>query len=202
MRPGSKTEGRQRLRPQAAALTVAAFLGAAPGAGAETDGSVPALPRELEPVRTALEKYRDPIAAVHDGYFSTLGCVQYPDGGMGVHFLNGGLVGPTPDPMAPQILIYEPDGEGRLNLVAAEWLIPLATGVQGRPELFGQPFEGPMEGHVPLMPKELHHYDLHVWLFKENPAGLFSSTNPGVDCTGKGPYVLQEMPPAHVEHPK
>jgi len=32
----------------------------------------PALPPELEKVRSALEKYKDPIVAVHDGYFSTL----------------------------------------------------------------------------------------------------------------------------------
>ena len=30
-----------------------------------------------------------------------------------------------------------------------------------------------MEGHEPLMPHGMHHYDLHVWLWKENPAGLF-----------------------------
>ena len=31
-------------------------------------------------------------------------------------------------------------------------------------------------------PIELRHYDLHVWLFKDNPAGLFKSTNPNVKC--------------------
>ena len=27
------------------------------------------------------------------------------------------------------------------------------------------------------MPANLHHYDLHVWLFKLNPAGLFNVVN-------------------------
>ena len=117
-------------------LALACLLG--PGAAAAAD---PALPPELEATRAALEKYRDPIAAIHDGYFSTLGCVHYAEGGMGVHFLNTGLIGPAPDPLAPQLLIYEPDADGTLHLVAAEWLIPLATGVEGRPELFGQPFD-------------------------------------------------------------
>jgi hypothetical protein len=26
------------------------------------------------------------------------------------------------------------------------------------------------------------HYDLHVWLFDSNPAGVFAAWNPSVDC--------------------
>ena len=188
--------GKRLAEAGALALAGLALLGS--GAAAETSGTGPKVPPEFEPVRAALGKYRDPVVAVRDGYFSTLGCVQYPDGGMGVHFLNPRLFGPVPDPMAPQILVYEPDAQGQLHLVAAEWFIPLATGVASRPEIFGQPFQGPMEGHEPLIPKELHHYDLHVWLFKENPAGLFNPTNPDVDCVGA--YVLNEEPPAEVPH--
>ena len=66
---------------------------------------------ELQKVREALDKYHDPIVAVHDGYFSTLGCVEYPKpgaagqvpypaGGMGVHFFNVTLMGKL-DPLAP-----------------------------------------------------------------------------------------------------
>jgi hypothetical protein len=171
----------------------------------------PDLTPELQKVRAALEKYQDPVVAVHDGYFSTLGCVHfpaaggagrmaYPAGGMGVHFLNPGLIGPGPlDPLKPQILVYEPDGD-KLRLVGAEWFVPLGTGITGRPELFGRPFDGPMEGHHPLMPSALHHYDLHVWLFKVNPAGLFSPTNPAVQCGGGG-YSMAEEAPRLVPHP-
>ncbi|MBI1956530.1 MAG: hypothetical protein HYS38_09065 [Acidobacteria bacterium] len=150
-----------------------------------------ALPPELEKVRTALEKYKDPITAVREGYLSTVGCIAYPSGGMGVHFLNPSLISPKPDPMNPQILLYEPDGD-KLRLVGAEWFIPLATGVKERPQLFGHPFDGPMEGHYPLLPTELHHYDLHVWLFKPNPSGMFTSTNPSLKCPAKGYSFLEE----------
>jgi hypothetical protein len=166
---------------------------------ASTSMPAPALPPQLAEVRDALRKYEDPVAAVRDGYFSTLGCVEYPEGGMGVHFLNPAHIGPTPDPFRPQILVYEPADGGRLRLVAAEWFIPLATGVSERPSIFGRPFDGPMEGHEPLMPRELHHYDLHVWLFKENPAGLFHWTNPTVGCAGHA-YALMEQPTATVPH--
>jgi hypothetical protein len=112
---------------------------------------------ELQEVRAALDKYRDPIVAVHDGYFSTLACVEfpvagragqmrYPAGDMGVHFLNAALIGPELDPLRPQVLIYEPKGD-KLELIAAEWFVPLTTGLQERPEIFGRAFDGPMEGH-------------------------------------------------------
>ncbi len=160
----------------------------------------PAPASDLEKTRAALEKYKDPIAAVHDGYFSTVGCIEFPDGGMGVHFLNTSLIGPVPDPLKPQILLYELDGN-KLRLAAAEWFVPLATGIKERPQIFGQSFNGPMEGHHPVMPAELHHYDLHVWLFKANPAGLFNPTNPDVKCDKKLPYSFHEQPPKHVMDP-
>jgi hypothetical protein len=152
------------------------------------------MPPELKRVRAALEKYQDPVVAVHDGYLSTLACVnfpneplpgheQYPKGAMGVHFLNAQLVGPVLDPMKPPILLYEPDASGKLRLTGAEWFVPLAIAKE-RPRLFNQDLLGPMEGHEPLMPAELAHYDLHVWLFKNNPEGMFAPTNPAVKCTG------------------
>lgn len=158
-----------------------------------------ALPPELEKLKVALEKYKDPVVAVRDGYFSTLGCVKYASGTMGVHFLNPALIGPEPDPMKPTLLLYEPVGD-KLELVAVEWLIPLATGVKPKPELFGHPFDGPMEGHEPLLPAALHHYDLHAWIFKPNPMGVFHPVNPNVKCP-EGPYTFLEEPPKTVPHP-
>ena len=189
-------------------LVVAAFLLAVPLAGA---ASAQPLPAELEKMKAALEKYQDPYVAVRDGYFSTLGCVEYPKaggagrvpypaGGMGIHFLNPALIGPNVDIAKPPILIYEPQSSGTLRLVAAEWFVPLATGIKERPQLLGRPFDGPMEGHEPLLPQALHHYDLHVWLWKPNPAGLFSPTNPDVKCTGY-PFALAEEAPPIVAHP-
>jgi hypothetical protein len=48
-----------------------------------------------------------------------------------------------------------------------------------RPSLWGRPFDGPMTGHDPGMPV---HYDLHVWLYDSNPAGVFAPWNPSVSC--------------------
>ena len=157
---------------------------------------------ELLATRTALAKYEDPLAAVRDGYFSTVGCIDfphgavdgpvtYPPGAMGVHFLNPANIGPKLDPAKPQVLIYEPVG-AKLKLVAAEWLMPVAVAGNNAPEIFGQKLVGPMDGHEPIMPKELRHYDLHVWLWKDNPKGVFTSTNAAVKCDPNAPYTHKE----------
>lgn len=161
---------------------------------------------ELDAIREALAKYKDPYVAVRDLYLSTVGCVhydgmkmpghmEYPKGGMGVHFVNLTIQGPL-DPMRPNVLIYEPVG-GKLELVAAEWLVPV-TVAKERPMLFGQPFQGPMEGHEPLIPQGFVHYDLHAWLFKDNPNGMFSPTNPDVTCEDYD-FSLLEHPTKMVE---
>lgn len=185
-------------------LAVVSAVSAASAIPAAAQESKKSLSPELQQARQALDKYKDPVAAVHDGYWSTLGCVTYPKaggdgevpyrpGGMGVHFVNFPLIGQPLDPTKPQILVYQPV-KGKLQLVAAEWLVPLAPNVKEPPVLFGRNFDGPMEGHEPLMPKQLQHYDLHVWLWKDNPFGMFAPTNPKVTCP-KGPYTIEEGAP-------
>ncbi len=162
---------------------------------------------QLQAARTALEKYQDPFAAIRDGYLSTVGCINftsggtmngmpYPAGAMGVHFVNFALVGPKLDPAKPQVLLYEKDDAGKLHLTGAEWFMPYSKGMQP-PVLFGHKFYGPMYGHYPAMPKNLIHYDLHVWLWKPNPAGIFSPTNANVKCPATGytfTYAHPDMP--------
>ena len=157
---------------------------------------------QIDALRKSMEKYKDYKVAVRDLYLSTVGCVHYsgekmaghmhyPKGAMGVHFVNLTIRG-APDPMKPNILIYEPVGKD-LRLVAVEWLVPLTAKTRKRPSLFGKPFDGPMEGHEPLIPKQYVHYDLHAWLFKDNPFGMFTPTNPNVSCDGYD-FSLLEMP--------
>jgi hypothetical protein len=164
---------------------------------------------QIDALRKSLEKYNDYKVAVRDLYLSTVGCVhysgekivdhmEYPKGAMGVHFVNVTVQG-APDPMKPNVLIYEPVGK-KLRLVAVEWLVPLTTETKERPSLFGQPFMGPMEGHEPLIPKEYVHYDLHAWLFKNNPLGMFAPANPDVNCKGSD-FSLLEKPTKMVPGP-
>jgi len=162
--------------------------------------------QSVDSARAALAKYRNPITAIGDGYLSTVACMDYPVGGtlgdhkfapgaMGVHFLNMSLVGAPLDLAKPQVLIYEPSGDS-LRLVAAEWFVPVQASAT-QPQMFGHGFDGPMHGHAPLMPAELHHWDLHVWLWRENPAGMFSPTNATVRCPD-GRYTFRDDKPTLV----
>jgi hypothetical protein len=195
---------RSWLRVELAAAFVIGGLVA--GAPVRADDAADA---QIEALRQSLGKYHDVYAAVRDGYFSTVGCVHYSGetmeghmtyakGSMGIHFFNPSFIGPTPDPEHPPILLYEPDGE-TMHLVGAEWFVPLAIASE-RPTLFGHPFQGPMEGHEPLLPREVAHYDLHVWLFRDNPLGMFEPTNPNVVCEGQ-PFALLEEPTKIVAEP-
>jgi hypothetical protein len=161
---------------------------------------------ELLATKSALEKYADPFVALKDGYLSTVACiafskttkdgpVTYPAGTMGVHLINMANVGPTLDPMKPQVLIYEPV-DSTLKLVAAEWFMPAQLAEGKAPTIFGQTLAGPMDGHEPIMPASLKHYDLHVWLWKDNPAGMFTSTNAAVTC-GNAPYAIDGSKQEH-----
>lgn len=148
--------------------------------------------RQLEKAKAALDKYQSADAAKADGYAPASPCEATPTdpamtaygGGMGVHFVNPALMQPGPlDPSKPPVLVYEPTAGGGLQLVAAEYFKPDAdqnVKTDGdRPSLFGRAFDGPMLGHAPGMPI---HYDLHVWLWKHNPSGLFAPWNPDVTC--------------------
>ena len=76
---------------------------------------------QIDALRKAMEKYKDYKVAVPCLYLSTVGCVyysgekmpdhmEYPKGAMGVHFVDLTIRG-APDPMKPNVLIYEPVGK-------------------------------------------------------------------------------------------
>ena len=192
-----------RLHPlhRSSLLVAALLLVAAPRVShAQAADAKAALSPDLQAAKAALSKYSDPFAAIRDGYFSTVACmdfpngakdgtVEYPPGAMGVHFLNAANIGPNLDPTKPQVLIYAPVGN-KLVLAGAEWFVPVQAAPNGPPTIFGQTLAGPMDGHEPIMPTTLKHYDLHVWLWKDNPRGMFTSTNSEVKCTAGAPYTV------------
>lgn len=147
--------------------------------------------RQLEQVRAANLRYQSTDAARAAGYVPASPCESipgtgFPAGGMGFHWINPPAAqDQTIDPMRPELLLYAPTATGGLELVGVEYFKAdadqnLATD-NDRPTLFGRAFDGPMLGHAPGMPL---HYDLHVWLYKRNPSGVFAMWNPEVHCAG------------------
>ncbi|HWH27762.1 MAG TPA: hypothetical protein VNU26_02165 [Mycobacteriales bacterium] len=129
-------------------------------------------------VRQAIAPYRDVAVALAAGYRAGERCAQSPAGGMGFHYVNPALIDGVVDPTRPEILLFGPGRDGDLTLLGAEFFVPAALATD-RPTLAGEPLEGPMPGHEPGMPE---HYDLHVWVYRSNPDGVFSTWNRAVSC--------------------
>lgn len=136
-------------------------------------------------VRRATERYQDVTAATAAGYALFLGCVSSPQSGaMGVHYVNGELVGDGKlDASRPEALMYEPRN-GKLELVGVEYIVLAAAwdaASKTPPTLMGQLFHynpSPNRYGIPA------YYSLHVWAWRNNPTGVFMDWNPSVSCEG------------------
>jgi len=137
-------------------------------------------------VRRATARFFDVEVARSEGYLSQFGCVSGSDfGAMGMHFVNGPLVMDGElDATKPEIVIYEPQADGKLKLVGADFLVIAdqwnATH-DGPPELMGQLFhlfEAPNRFGLPAF------YTLHVWAWKESPTGTFVNWHSNISCDG------------------
>lgn len=154
---------------------------------------------QLTAAREGTARYHNETEALLDGFRSTHHCLAAPVaalGAMGIHYPNLSRMRDTViDPALPEILLYVPRADGGFRLVALEYFVPVIS--NGRPwtgganepppvidnpapVLFGRRFDGPMPGHEPGQP---WHYDLHVWAWRHNPAGLFNPFNPKVTCS-------------------
>ena len=163
----------------AAALVLAATASAAIVHGT-TSGS------QLDAARAATAKYSDVDAATQAGYgkfpdAAGVDCIDLRgEGGMGVHFVNGGLVGDDViDPNNPEALVYEPHGK-QLKLVALEYIVFADNWKKAAPpSLFARSFDytpAPNRFGIPAF------WSLHAWVFKHNPAGNVMAWNPHVTC--------------------
>jgi hypothetical protein len=128
----------------------------------------------LDAVRRISARFHSQRQATKHGYVSTVHCVSSPAGGMGVHWLSESLVDPVFDPLHPETLLFAPGPNGKPSLVGVEYIV-IDVG-QPAPMFGGQAFD--FGGAPPPVP----HWSLHVWLWKDNPNGLFAAFNPDVSC--------------------
>ena len=136
-------------------------------------------------VREATRSFQDAGTAMTAGYARFLGCVSGPqEGAMGVHYVNGALVQDGQiDASRPEALMYE-SKNGRLRLLGVEY-IGMADAWHAThtepPTLGGQVFHyvgSPNRYALPAF------YELHVWAWRDNPAGMFADWNARVACSG------------------
>jgi hypothetical protein len=135
-------------------------------------------------VREATERFHDVAVAEDEGYFLQFGCVSGSEyGAMGMHFVNFPLVMDGKlNVKRPEIVIYEPQPDGSLKLIGADYLV-LAEAWDEKhdspPELMGQLFhlfEAPNRFRLPAF------YTLHVWAWKHSPTGPFVNWHTNVSC--------------------
>ena len=103
---------------------------------------------------------------------------------MGVHYVNGALVGDGQiDAGKPEALMYE-TRNGRLRLLGVEYIVMADAWHAAHtepPTLGGQVFHfngSPNRYALPAF------YELHVWAWRDNPGGTFADWNTRVQCTG------------------
>lgn len=155
-------------------------------------------PDDLQATRAATARFHSIDQATASGYAELrdaagIACIDDPAGGMGIHYANGALVGSAAlDPASPEVLVYQPMANGQLQLVALEYVILESTwradhpDPQDVPSLFGRDFErlpGPGESEPQNRYGLPAFYELHLWLWKPNPAGMFDDWNPDVTCS-------------------
>lgn len=129
----------------------------------------------LKAVRNATARYHSTTIAINSGYEPDEHCVSVPGlGGMGYHWANPSLIDPVFDPLKPEVVLYANGPGGNLRLVAVEYIV-INTG-QPAPMFGNQPF------NVGGTPVPVPHWSLHVWLYENNPNGIFTSFNPNITC--------------------
>jgi hypothetical protein len=148
---------------------------------------------DLDAARRATARFQS-LDAAKDARYKILvdaqkiACIDMPgSGAMGVHYVNGDLVGDTVlNPRKPEAVVYEPKGNGRSKLVALEYVVFQEAWDAAHakpPSLFGQEFSLTASGNRFGLPA---FYSLHAWVWKHNPSGTFAMWNPRVSCTAKG----------------
>jgi hypothetical protein len=154
---------------------------------AQMDHAHTAPAKLVQLVRESTRQFIDVNAATGAGYGPFLGCVSGPDhGAMGIHYVNGTLVGDGElDASHPEALIYEPSN-GRLRLVGVEFIVDAQTWLNAHsntpPVLEGQTFQlvgSPNRYNLPPF------FELHVWAWRSNPLGSFVDWNNQVSCDSK-----------------
>ena len=136
--------------------------------------------REIAQLRALTARFHDFDAAVKAGWGAKITeCFSDPQlGGMGYHYGNTALIDGVVDAQKPELLLYEPQKNGKLRFVAVEYIVPFTAWTAAQPPtLYGQSFH---------RNEAFGLWVLHVWHFRHNPSGIFMDWNPTVSCAYSG----------------
>lgn len=155
-------------------------LAQSPSAAPPTTGYGELVREGLTRVRATLAAYVTLDSAVAAGYARDVPrCyVHEHHGAMGYHHINRGYVDARIEVDRPEILLYERQPDGRYTLNGVEYIIPYTRWPRDSvpPRVFDLDLK---------QEDDLKLWYLHMWAWKENPAGLFADWNPTVRCPEK-----------------
>jgi hypothetical protein len=133
--------------------------------------------RDIARVRAATDAFRSIDGAAAAGYAPVVRqCIAHPEhGAMGFHHTNRALLDDRIEVERPEILVYERTEAGEYVLNGVEYIVPYSARSRDAepPAVMGQALK---------RSDELELWYLHVWVWKENRAGLFADWNPAVEC--------------------
>jgi hypothetical protein len=191
-------------RAAIACAVAGTLLAALPAGAGEIEDAVAKM-------RADTERFQDVEVALAEGYirdpadhcFGATNMGMPPEWGvMGIHYFRPDMLGITAteprvdgnglhlDWEQPSILIYEPQADGTLELVAVENLVFKAAweaaGNTEPPKLLGRTWDHMVDNPDTADLDEAHgfaeHYDQHVWVFRDNPSGVLEPFNPNATC--------------------
>lgn len=184
------TTTRTRIRPDSLrrlVLVGAAVAGVAMMAGGTVLGGNGG---QLAAVRAATDRYHDIRVAKADEFVEFYICTDENTGAgaMGQHYANLGRVGnPALNELEPEVLVYAPMPGGGYRLVGVEYVVLAEAWHETHadpPVLFG-------DRALKLIPAGNRYglpdfYELHAWVWRPNPRGVFDDWNSKVSCLGNG----------------
>jgi len=135
------------------------------------------LDRDLERIRNATAAFKSLDAAVAAGYQRSVPqCIAHPTlGGMGYHHTNDALLDDKLDLDHPEILVYAKTATGEYKLNGVEFYVPYSAHPRDAapPVIMGQQL-------TPFDPGKFWYR--HVWVWTDNPSGVFADWDPDVKC--------------------
>ncbi|HET9275618.1 MAG TPA: hypothetical protein VFN96_06085 [Gemmatimonadales bacterium] len=148
------------------------------GTGGSPEGYGAPVQDGFRRVRTATEGFAVLDSATRAGYGTPDRC--YSDGhhgAMGFHHVNRALVDGKVEVERPEILLFERLGDGSYRLNGVEYIIPFRIWPRDSvpPAIMGLELK---------REEQLQLWYLHMWVWNENPAGLFADWHPEVKCPG------------------
>ena len=143
--------------------------------------------RDLAAARRATARFQQFDVGVAAGWNTDItNCRLHPtDGGMGHHFVNFGVADDQLNVEEPEVLLYEPQANGRMKLVAADYVLIVPQDTDPAPRFMEQEMYWNPEFQV---------WQIHAWIWQHNPSGVFANWNPTVTCEFADVVTYEPLP--------